>query len=44
MKTGEATHKVHYETTSLKPEEASAEHLLTLRRGHWSIENKSHWM
>ena len=30
--------------SSLKPEEASAERLLTLRRGHWSIENKSHWM
>ena len=25
-------------------EEASAERLLSLRRGHWSIENKSHWM
>ena len=44
MKTGEATHKVHYGITSLKPEEASAQRLLALRRGHWSIENKSHWM
>ncbi len=23
---------------------ASAERLLSLRRGHWSIENKLHWM
>ncbi len=44
QKTGEETHKVHYGITSLNPEEASAEHLLALRRGHWSIENKSHWM
>jgi len=27
-----------------KPAAASAERLLTGRRGHWSIENKSHWM
>ena len=44
QKTGEETHKVHYGITSLNPEEASAERLLALRRGHWSIENKSHWM
>ena len=42
--TGKETHKVHYGITSLKPEAASAERLLVLRRGHWSIENKSHWM
>jgi len=44
LKTGEETRKVHYGITSLNPDEASARHLLTLRRGHWSIENKSHWM
>ncbi len=44
VKTGEETIKVHYGITSLKPEEASAERLLRLRRGHWSIENKSHWI
>ena len=44
LNTGEETTKVHYGRTSLTPEEASAEHLLTLKRGHWSIENKSHWM
>ena len=44
LKTGEETTKVHYGITSLTPEEASAERLLILKRGHWSIENKSHWM
>ena len=42
--TGEETTKVHYGITSLKPEQASAERLLELRRGHWSIENKAHWI
>ena len=42
--TGEETTKVNYGRTSLTPEEASAERLLELHRGHWSIENKSHWM
>ncbi len=36
--------KVSYGITSLTPEEASVERLLELRRGHWAIENKSHWM
>ena len=44
LKTGVETHKVHYGITSLAPEAAAAERLLVLRRGHWSIENKSHWM
>ena len=42
--TAEETTKVNYGITSLTPEEATAERLLELRRGHWSIENKSHWM
>jgi hypothetical protein len=44
LNTAKETHKVHYGITSLNPEAASAERLLTLWRGHWSIENKSHWM
>ena len=36
--------QVHYGITSLAPEKATAERLLELRRGHWSIENKSHWI
>ena len=44
LSTGEEKTQVHYGITSLTPEETSAERLLTLKRGHWSIENKSHWM
>ena len=42
--TGKETEKISYGITSLSPEETTAERLLILRRGHWSIENKSHWM
>ena len=44
MCTGKETHKVQYGRTSLDPKEASAERLLTIRRGHWTIENKVHWV
>ncbi len=44
MCTGKETHKVQYGITSLDPKEASAERLLTIRRGHWTIENKVHWV
>ena len=44
MHTGKETHKVQYGITRLDPKEASAERLLTIRRGHWSIENRVHWM
>lgn len=30
--------------TSLGPEQASAERLLALARGHWEIENRLHWV
>jgi len=30
--------------TSLGPEQASAERLLTIARGHWGIENRLHWV
>ncbi len=40
--------KVRAETvlgiTSLSPEQASPTRLLQLCRGHWSIENRSHWV
>jgi predicted transposase YbfD/YdcC len=42
------TGKVHQETvygiTSLTPQEADAERLLGLVRGHWHIENRTHWV
>jgi predicted transposase YbfD/YdcC len=43
-KTGETSLKTVYGITSLTPDEASAEQLLTLTRQHWHIENKSHWV
>ena len=41
--TGKITHQTQYGITSLTPEKASAEDLLKIRRGHWTIENKLHW-
>ena len=41
-KTGEVTYQKQYGITSLPPEEANAQCLLDLRRGHWTIENLSH--
>ena len=35
---------VQYGITSLSPEHASAADLLKLRREHWTIENKLHWI
>jgi predicted transposase YbfD/YdcC len=43
-KTGEISHQTQYGITSLSPEVASAEDLLKLRREHWTIENKIHWV
>lgn len=34
--------EVVYGLTSLTPEDASPARLLTLNRGHWAIENRSH--
>ena len=44
IQTGEITHHKQSGITSLPPEKASAEDLLKLRREHWSIENKLHWV
>jgi predicted transposase YbfD/YdcC len=41
-KQGETTTEVVYLITDLHPRQASPERLLTLVRGHWSIENGSH--
>lgn len=35
---------VHYGLTSLPPEVASAARVLALRRGHWTIENRVHYV
>ena len=42
--TGEITHQKQYGITSLLPGKATAEDLLKLRREHWTIENKLHWI
>jgi len=39
LKTGQVREQVRYLVTSLSPEQADAERLLTLSRGHWRIEN-----
>jgi len=43
-KTGKERVEVVYGVTSLSPERATPERLLELVRGHWAIENKSHWV
>ena len=42
--TGEIKGHVQYGITSLTPERASAADLLKLRKEHWTIENKLHWV
>ena len=43
-RTGQERVAVVYGVTSLRPERATPERLLTLGRGQWQIENKSHWV
>jgi predicted transposase YbfD/YdcC len=44
QKTGKERVEVVYGVTSLCPERATPARLLTLVRGQWQIENKSHWV
>ncbi len=44
QKTTEERVEVVYGVTSLSPERGTPERLLELVRGHWQIENKSHWV
>ena len=44
LSTGQVKQKTQYGITSLSPTQASAKDLLALRRGHWTIENQSHWV
>jgi len=43
-KSGNQSQEVVYGVTSLTRDRASAEELLKIARGHWTIENKSHWV
>ena len=44
LKTGEIRSETAYGITSLPPQKADNQRLLSLIRGQWSIENKSHWV
>jgi len=41
---GRNRQEVAYAITSLSPQQALPERLLTLWRGHWGIENRLHWV
>lgn len=43
-RTGKTRHDRAAIITSLNPSQASPERLLEHVRGHWSIENRSHWV
>ena len=42
--TGDTEIYKQYGITSLSPERATAADLLKYKRGHWTIENRSHWI
>ncbi len=44
IKTGKRTLEVSYGITSLAPSSARAAQLATLWRGHWTIENRKHYV
>lgn len=44
LKSGKVEGEVVYGITSLRPDEADPARLLQLNRGHWSIENRSHYV
>ena len=44
IKTGKKRSETVYLITSASPEKVSPKQLLELNRGHWTIENKSHYV
>ena len=44
LKTGKVERETVYGITSLTPDRADPARLLVLNRGHWSIENRSHYV
>jgi predicted transposase YbfD/YdcC len=44
IKTGKKRSEIVYLITSASPEKVSPKQLLELNRGHWAIENKSHYV
>ena len=43
-KSGQISHDIAYGITSRTPEQADAQKLLAINRGHWSIENSCHYI
>ena len=43
-KSGEESDDIAYGITSRKPDEANAQQLLAINRGHWTIENSCHYI
>jgi predicted transposase YbfD/YdcC len=43
-KTGKCSHEIAYGITSRAPEQANAQRLLQINRGHWAIENSCHYI
>jgi hypothetical protein len=44
LATGATRRETVYGVTSLSPAQAAPAHLLALVRGHWTIENRLHWV
>jgi predicted transposase YbfD/YdcC len=44
LKSGAQRHEVVFAVTSLPPEQADPQRLLRLNRGHWGVENRSHYV
>jgi predicted transposase YbfD/YdcC len=44
LKTGQLRQETVYGISSLSAQRANASQLLSLNRGHWSIENRAHWV
>ena len=44
QKDGKTSHEIRYFITSVPRKQANAGQLLTWARGHWSIENRSHYV
>lgn len=42
--TGKATTELAYGITSQSPQQADAQHILAVNRGHWCIENSCHYI
>ena len=43
-KSGKTSHDIAYGITSRTPEQANAQQLLAMNRGHWTIENSCHYI